>query len=141
MLSARGRVVALAWFTAKAEAEPRLHRFLQRCRPDTFLRPILAWMIAGALGRVDVELTPDGGAVASSMSSPTSARSSGSGRVLPSGAKSPAVTVSALAGGRASGYPRIARHGDELVFAWTESIDGRSQVQTAVMRDVAVAER
>ena len=51
------------------------------------------------------------------------------------------MTVSALAGGRASGYPRIARHGDENVFAWTESIDGRSQVQTAVMRDVEVAER
>ena len=32
------------------------------------------------------------------------------------------------------GYRRIASHGCELVFAWTEAADGRSQVQTAVAR-------
>jgi hypothetical protein len=44
------------------------------------------------------------------------------------------VTVSALAGTRASGFPRIARDEDELVFAWTESADDRAQVQTAIAR-------
>ncbi len=42
-------------------------------------------------------------------------------RVESSGARSDAVTVSGLAGNRASGYPRIAMHGDELVLAWTET--------------------
>jgi hypothetical protein len=55
-------------------------------------------------------------------------------RVTPSGERSSPVTVSGLAGSRASGYPRIAAHANELVFAWTETADGRSQVQTAVVR-------
>jgi hypothetical protein len=30
------------------------------------------------------------------------------------------VTVAAIASDRTSGYPRLARHGDELVLAWIE---------------------
>jgi hypothetical protein len=41
--------------------------------------------------------------------------------VDPSGARSPAIAVAALSDSRASGYPRVARHDNELVFAWTES--------------------
>jgi hypothetical protein len=135
MLSARGRDVALAWFTAKDEQNRAFVAF-SKDAGRTFGVPIRL-DDSGALGRVDVELTPDGGAVASWIEFADQRSQFRVRRVLPSGAKSPAVTVSALAGGRASGYPRIARHGDELVFAWTESIDGRSQVQTAVMREVA----
>jgi hypothetical protein len=42
--------------------------------------------------------------------------------------------VAAVSGGQASGYPRIARVGNELIFAWTDSaIDasGALQIQTA----------
>jgi hypothetical protein len=55
-------------------------------------------------------------------------------RVDPSGLRSESITVSALVGSRASGYPRMASHGDELVFAWTENVKGQSQVKTAVVR-------
>jgi hypothetical protein len=139
MLSARGRDVALGWFTAKDDQNRAFIAF-SRDAGRTFGTPIRL-DDSGALGRVDVELTPDGGAVASWIEFADQRSQLRVRRVQPSGAKSPAVTVSALAGGRASGYPRIARHRDELVFAWTESVDGRSQVQTAVARDVAVAER
>lgn len=139
MLSARGRDVALAWFTAKDE-QNRAFMAFSRDAGRTFGAPIRL-DDNGALGRVDVELTPDGDAVASWIEFADQRSQFMVRRVQPSGAKSRAVTVSALAGGRASGYPRIARHGDELVFAWTESVDGRSQVQTAVARSVAVAGR
>jgi len=56
-------------------------------------------------------------------------------RVEPSGTKSAPVTIAPVSGGRASGYPRMARRGDELILAWTDSgpgEDGALQVQTAV---------
>ena len=54
-------------------------------------------------------------------------------RVRPYGSKSAPVTVSAMAGGRGSGYPRMVADGDELVFAWTDR-DTKSQVRTASAR-------
>jgi hypothetical protein len=89
---------------------------------------------SGALGRVDVELMPDGSAIASWIEFENQRAQFRVRRVEPSGARSLSVTVSSLAGTRASGYPRIARYGDELVLAWTENIGGRPQVQTAVAR-------
>jgi hypothetical protein len=54
-------------------------------------------------------------------------------RVDPSGARSPAITVAGLGDDRASGYPRVARHDNELVLAWTESTgEGMQAVKTAV---------
>ena len=82
--------------------------------------------VAATLGRVDVELMPDGAAVASWIESAGGRAEFVASRVTPSGVKSPPLTVSGLAGTRASGYPRVASHGDEIVFAWTESVDGRT---------------
>jgi hypothetical protein len=55
-------------------------------------------------------------------------------RVWPDGSRSPSATVSALAAGRASGYPRLVAHGDELLFAWTDAGSGATQVRTAIAR-------
>ena len=55
-------------------------------------------------------------------------------RVEPSGRTSPSITVSSLSGGRASGYPRIAVAREEIVFAWTETVQGATRVQTATAR-------
>ena len=55
-------------------------------------------------------------------------------RIEPSGAKSAAITISGLAGGRSSGYPRIAATANEIVFAWTDTAGTLPRVQTAVAR-------
>jgi hypothetical protein len=89
----------------------------------------------GSLGRVDVELLDDGSAVASWVEYAEGRSDFRIRRVEPSGAKSAPVNVAAVTGGQASGYPRIARIDDELIFAWTDSaIDasGALQLQTAV---------
>jgi len=132
MLSARGRDVAIAWFTAVGN-QPRAFAAFSKDAGRTFGSPIRL-DDAESLGRVDIELLPDGSAVASWIEFADQRAQFRVRLVERSGATSPAVTVSGLDGGRASSYPRIARHGDELVFAWTESADGRSQVQTAVAR-------
>ena len=54
-----------------------------------------------------------------------------------SGARSAPVTIGGVSGSRASGFPRMARQGDELVFAWSAAPaaggeDGALQVYTAV---------
>jgi hypothetical protein len=139
MLSARGRDVAIAWFTVKDD-QGRAFIAFSRDAGRAFGAPIRLDDTA-ALGRVDVELMPEGSAVASWIEFSDERAQFRVRRVDPSGAKSAALTVSTLTNNRASGYPRIARHGNELVFAWTESADGRSQVQTAVARFPAATER
>jgi hypothetical protein len=132
MLSARGRDVAIAWF-AGTNTQGRAFVAFSRDAGRSFGPPIRL-DDAGALGRVDVELMPDGSAVASWIEFANQRAHFKIRRVDPSGARTPSTTVSAIAAGRASGYPRIASHGDELVFAWTEDANGRSQVRTAVAR-------
>lgn len=132
ILSAHGRDVAIAWFTLKEE-QGRAFMAFSKDDGGTFGPPIRL-DDSGALGRVDVELMADGSAVASWIEFAEKRAQFRVRRVDPSGARSPSVTVSGLAGSRASGYPRIARHGDELVFAWTESAEDRLQVKTAIAR-------
>lgn len=130
MLSARGRDVAIAWFTAQGD-QPRAFVAFSKDAGRTFGSPIRL-DDAGTLGRVDVQLMADGSALATWIEFTAQRAQFRVRRVDPSGAKSAAVTVSGLAGTRSSGYPRIAQYRDALVFAWTEGTDGRSQVQTAV---------
>jgi hypothetical protein len=130
MLSARGRDVVVAWFTAQGD-QPRALVAFSNDAGRTF-RPPIRIDDAGSLGRVDVELLPDGSAVASWIELADQRAQFRVRRIQPSGAKSPALTVSGLASGRASGYPRMGLSGDQLLLAWTDSENGRSQVRTAI---------
>jgi hypothetical protein len=135
MLSARGHDVAVAWFTTKDE-QGRAYVAFSQDDGRTFGTPIRL-DDKGALGRVDVELMPDGTAVASWIDFADQRAHFRVRRVNRSGAHSPVVTVSKIAGTRAGGYPRIASHGDEILFAWSESAAGVTQVRTAVVRSLA----
>ena len=132
MLSATGRSVALAWFHAKNDQGRAFVAFSQDAG-RSFAEPVRLDEVS-AIGRVDVELIGEGVAVASWIEFANQRTEFKVRRVDRSGARSPAVTVSSLAGGRASGYPRIAKFGNEIVFAWTESVSGGSRVQTAIAR-------
>ena len=95
----------------------------------------------GTLGRVDLELLPDGSALATwiEFADQLSRRSFGvadarssSARIERNGTRSAPVTIAGIAGSRSSGYPRAAVANGEVVFAWTESTDGGGlQVRTA----------
>jgi hypothetical protein len=139
MLSARGRDVAIAWFTVEDD-QGRTFVAFSKDAGRTFGPPIRL-DDSGALGRVDVELMPDGSAIGSWIEFADKRAQFRIRRVEPSGARSASVTVSGLSGSRASGYPRIARAGSEIVLAWTESSDGRLQVRTAVARSPAGTQR
>ena len=132
MLSARGRDVVIAWFTGQAE-QPRTFVAFSKDAGRTFGSPIRL-DDAGAVGRVDIELMADGAAIASWIESVDQRAQFRIRRIEPSGAKSAAITVSGLAGGRSSGYPRIAATANEIVFAWTDTSGTTPRVQTAAAR-------
>ena len=54
-------------------------------------------------------------------------------RIDRSGQRSAAVTVADIGANRNSGYPRMARRGNELLFAWTGT-DGSLRAKTARAR-------
>ena len=128
------RDVVIAWFTVKEQLGRALVAF-SRDAGRTFGTPVRIDE-AGSLGRVDVELLADGSALATWIE--FAAGPSGDQRaqfrariIEPSGRLSPSVTIAGIEGSRTSGYPRVARDGDELLFAWTENVDGRLRVRTA----------
>ena len=133
MLAARGRDVVATWFTVKNDLGQAYAAFSNDAG-RTWGMPIRL-DDGGSLGRTDVEMLDDGSAVASWVEYAEGRSDFKIRRIESSGAKSAPVAVAPVTGGQASGYPRIARVGDELIFAWTDSaIDasGALQLQTAV---------
>lgn len=128
-LSARGRDVAIAWFTATGD-QPKSFAAFSTDAGRTFGTPIRLDDEA-SLGRVDAELLPDGSAVAAYIEFANQKAEVRLRRVTRDGQRSAPVTISAVAGNRSSGYPRMALNQGELVFAWVDR-EGGSQVKTAV---------
>lgn len=140
-LSANGATVAMGWFTAKDD-QPRAFAAFSSDAGKTFGAPIRIDDV-GTLGRVDLELLPDGSAMATwiEFAAQPDAKASGgraqlqTRRIDKTGKRSDAMTIAGIAGSRSSGYPRAAVANGEIVFAWTESSDGGVlQVRTSAAR-------
>ena len=118
-LSARGREVAVAWYTMKQDQGHAYAAFSHDAGRT--------WTAAvrldsnESLGHVDIELLDDGSAVASWVEFADQRQQFMIRRVEPSGATSTPIVVSGTESGRVTGYPRIARNQNELIMAWTES--------------------
>jgi hypothetical protein len=128
-LSAAGRDVALAWFTVEHDQGQARIAF-SRDAGLSFGAPIRVDDV-GSLGRVDVELMLDGSAVASWIELAEGKAAFKVRRIEPSGRRSAAITVTDIGANRNSGYPRMARRGNELLFAWTGT-DDSLRVKTAL---------
>lgn len=137
-LTARGANVAIAWFTAEGNQGRVLAAFSSDAG-KTF-GPPLRIDAAGSLGRVDVEWLGDDSAAVLWMETLGQRTELRVRRIDRSGARSAPITVAAISGARASGYPRLARRGAELLFAWTET-DGGLRVRTAVATLRSATER
>jgi hypothetical protein len=138
VVSAQGRTVVVAWFTAK-DNQPRSYVAFSGDAGRSFGVPIRL-DDASSLGRVDVQLLPDGSAVASHIEYANERAEFRVKRIEENGVKSPAITVAAIASTRSSGYPRMALHGDELLFAWIEK-EASGGVRTATARLPAIVKR
>ena len=128
VLSARGRTVAIAWFTIQNEQGQAFAAFSSDSG-RTFGTAVRL-DDGGTLGRVDIELLPDGSAVASYIEAGTGRPAFRVRRVDASGKRSMPINIAGIEKTRTSGYPRMALHGNELTFAWIER-EGELRVKTA----------
>jgi hypothetical protein len=135
-MSARGRDVAVAWFTGKGD-EGHAYAAFSRDAGRTWSTPVRLDE-RESTGHVDIELLEDGSAAASWVEYADGRQRFTVRRIQPSGPASAPVVIAGSGSGRVTGYPRMARNGDELVFAWTENAkaneESTGQVKTAVAR-------
>ncbi|HWL39539.1 MAG TPA: hypothetical protein VNO75_04810 [Gemmatimonadaceae bacterium] len=131
-IAAVGRRVALAWFTA-ANDSARVKVAFSDNAGSSFSAPV---RVDGGnpAGRVDVAMLEDGGALVTWIE-----RSGGdtaavqTRRVRTDGTMGPSMTIASASAARASGFPRLAITGSDVVFAWT--VPGRpSSVRVALAR-------
>jgi hypothetical protein len=128
-ISARGREVAVAWFTAK---DDQGHTFVAFSHDAgrTFGTPVHVDE-AGSLGRVGVELLNDGSAIVTWVESSSQRSSFSARRIGDGGRRGPRSAVAESSGTR---HPRLVRVGDDVLFAWTATEDGVPRVLTARAR-------
>jgi hypothetical protein len=131
-ISASGRDVAIAWFTV-AEDQGRVFVAFSADAGRTFAPPVRVDDVS-AIGRVDVELLPDGAAIVSWIEVAGQRSEFRIRRVSRSGQRDASMSVAGITANRSSGFPRMARRGDELVFAWTDTEAVGSRVRTATAR-------
>lgn len=136
-VSAMGRDAVVAWFTAKEDKGEAFAAFSSDA--GRTWGNAIRLDDGSSLGRVGVQLLDDGSAVATWVEYANGQGQFRMRRIEASGRKSAAAAIAGTSAGRVSGVPRIARQGDELVFAWAESAsgdegDGMTTLHTAAAR-------
>lgn len=118
-IAAAGKRAAVAWFTGVNNA-PRVKLAFSNDAGESFGAPIVV-DDGNPSGRVDVMMLEDGSAIVSWLEKTADGGAVRARRVHPGGKLDPAVTVAPSGTARSNGFPRMARSGDELIFAWTGS--------------------
>jgi len=121
-IDANGELAAVAWFTAATDSSRVMLAFSDDGGKN-FGSPIQvagSGEIGRSLGRVDLELTPGGVALVSWLHEREGTAALMLAALDAAGSRSVTTVVPQLDGGRATGFPRLAFRGDEVLLAWTE---------------------
>ena len=117
-IAADGRRVALAWFTGEGNS-PRVQVAFSGDAGMTFGAPVRV-DDGEAMGRVDVVMLADGSAIVCWMAGGAEGGANKARRVAPDGSLGPVAIIAQTDLSRSSGFPRMARQGDVVHFAWTQ---------------------
>lgn len=128
-IAAEGRNVAVAWFTA-ANDKPKVQLAFSEDGGDTFGQPVQI-DDGNPMGRVDVVTLPSGGAIVSWLEKAEKSADVRVRAIQPDGTRQPSIVVGATSVGTTSGFPRMERAADTVVFAWTDT--GQDKVRTSVL--------
>jgi hypothetical protein len=133
-VAAEGDRVAVAWFTG-AEGRARVLLAFSEDAGESFGEPL---KIDGQspLGRVDVAMAADGGALVSWMASGEDGAELRLRHAAPDGSLGPPGLVTATTAQRSAGIPRMLRYGDALLFVWVEDAQP-SRLRAATMPEAA----
>jgi hypothetical protein len=134
-IDADGRRVAVGWFTAAGD-RPRANVAFSADAGATFGRALQ--IDDGApLGRVDVVILPDGAALVVWLERGANGGIIKARRVDTAGARSQSFMVAGASAARSSGFPRLARTGNDVIFAWTDaSTPSRVRVARAALGEM-----
>jgi len=128
-VAAHGNRVAVAWFSAAADT-PAVRLAVSSDAGRVFDPPVRV-DLGFPLGRVDVVLLGDDSALVSWIEQ-TDDRARIYVRRVRSGEALAPLVVATVTSGRASGFPRMVRRGDDVVLAWTDA-GPPSSIVTAVL--------
>ncbi len=117
-LSARGKDVALAWFTAAGDSA-RVRVAFSRDSGETW-RDAVTLSRSAPLGRVGVAILASGDAAISWLEPDGGEARLLVQRVARAGARGEPVEVARVDASRESGIPRIVAYGDGVLVAWTD---------------------
>lgn len=127
-VAADGRRVVVAWFTAAADT-PHVKVAFSHDAGATFSSPLQV-DDGEASGRVDALVLPDGSALVCWLAGNVEGGAIKVRRVRADGTLGPAAVIAKTDISRSSGFPRMARLGNDVHFAWTE-FGTPSHVRTA----------
>jgi hypothetical protein len=127
-VAADGRRVVVAWFTS-VDDKPEVKIAFSDDAGASFNKPIQI-DDGKNVGRVDTLLLPDGSALVCWLSGDIEGGEIKVRRVQADGKLGPSSVIAKTNISRSSGFPRMARFGDEVQFAWTE-FGKPSRVRTA----------
>ena len=130
-VSADGRRVAVAWFTAAKET-PRVKVAFSGDAGASFGQPIQV-DDSSPTGRVDVLMLSDGSALVSWLERTANGGEVRVRRIKPDGSRDQSVTLAESSALRVTGFPQMARTGNEVIFAWTQP-GATSRVRTVVAK-------
>lgn len=134
-IAAEGKRVAVAWYT-EANDSPRVKAAFSNDAGDTFGKAIEV-DDGETRGRVDILMLPDGSVLVCWLSGNAEGGAIKVRRVQSDGSLGTPAVIAKTDISRSSGFPRMARLGDEVHFAWTE-FGKPSHVRTATANVAAV---
>lgn len=137
-IAADRQVVIAAWYTA-AQDISRVQVAFSSDGGETFGQP--SRVDSGdPLGRVDAIVLPGGAALVSWLEMTSRGEEFRTRRVHPNGSRDQPLRLAVTRRGRTSGFPRMVRNGNEVYFAWTQTVtrgDSPKQGQLIIRSAVA----
>ena len=130
-VSANGRNVAVAWFTAPDD-KSQVYVLMSADSAKTFGKKIRI-DDGNPIGRVDVVSRSSGAAVVSWVERTSQGAQVRVREVAANGTAAAPMNVSGTAGLGSGVFPRMVRSGDDIVVAWTDA-SKPSQIRTLVVR-------
>lgn len=137
---AEGMHVAIAWFTA-ANNVSKVQVAHSMDGGATFTTSVDV-DVERPIGRVDVEILDNGVAIVSWLRNGEAQHGDILARtVARDGGLGPVKVIATTNAARSSGFPQMARRGDELIFAWTDTSAEESIVQSKRVMIASLNER